>query len=74
MVKVYRNAQVITDGKIIPAQDVIAADGKIKSIVPCGTADFSCTQQCIDLDGKYLAPGFIDAHSHIGISEEKITF
>lgn len=28
--------------------------------------------QVVDLSGKYLLPGFIDAHSHIGLSEEGV--
>ena len=29
--------------------------------------------ETVELQGLSLAPGFIDAHSHIGISEERIT-
>lgn len=51
--------------------DILIKDGKIAqisdSIVP--TEDM----QVLDASGMLVFPGFIDAHSHIGISEEKIT-
>ena len=55
------------------------------SPIPCGYVDFengvitgcgplsqapACTGQVLDAAGGYILPGFIDAHTHIGISEE----
>ena len=63
--KIYtmENDQVLTG-------DILVNDGKIVEVgeniaVPEGT-------EMIDATGKLVFPGFIDAHSHIGISEEKI--
>lgn len=51
--------------------DVLIKDGKIfqiaEKIEPPGNA------QVINAQGRNVFPGFIDPHSHIGISEEKIT-
>jgi len=51
--------------------DLLAADGRIaviaENIAPPDDAEI------IDADGLYIYPGFIDAHSHIGILEEKVS-
>ncbi len=51
--------------------DLLIDGGKIIEIAP----DIEPTQrmQVIDANGLRVYPGFIDAHSHIGISEEKKT-
>ncbi len=51
--------------------DVLIDKGKIieisKKIKP------SNNMQLYNAEGLYVFPGFIDAHSHIGISEDKIS-
>ncbi len=49
--------------------DVLVEDGKIKEIL----SDSSETEAevIVDLEGKYVYPGFIDVHTHVGIMEEK---
>ncbi len=51
--------------------DVLIKNGKIAKIGEKITADESVRR--IDASGKLVLPGFIDAHSHIGIAEEKTT-
>ncbi len=53
------------------ASDLLIDQGKIIEIAP----DIEPTErmQVIDAAGLRVYPGFIDAHSHIGISEEKKT-
>ncbi|MEG0613472.1 MAG: amidohydrolase [Clostridium sp.] len=48
-------------------RDIWVEDGKIKKISKSieGTCDYDC-------EGKYIMPGLIEAHSHIGIWEEGI--
>ncbi len=52
--------------------DLLIKNGKIeaiaKSIAPTEG------MKLLDASGKLVFPGFIDAHSHIGISEEKLSF
>ena len=50
---------------------ILVENGKIKKIVPSGT--ILSDAQILDAEGCLIFPGFIDAHSHIGISEEKVT-
>ncbi len=51
--------------------DLLIRDGKIAEIAK--TIQPTPNMKIIDAKGKRVFPGFIDAHSHIGISEEKTT-
>jgi len=51
--------------------DLLIADGKITKIAK--SISRTDRMQVIDASGLRVYPGFIDAHSHIGISEEKKT-
>ena len=51
--------------------DLLIKDGIIEKIAPNITA--TDKTEVIDADGLLVFPGFIDAHNHLGISEEKIT-
>ncbi|MDR0851401.1 MAG: amidohydrolase family protein [Clostridiales Family XIII bacterium] len=45
--------------------DIAVRDGLIASIGPVPEGAFGQKTQIIDAEGRYLAPGFIDAHIHI---------
>ncbi len=49
--------------------DVLVEDGKIKEM---GENVSSNGDRIVDLKGKFLFPGFVDAHSHIGLYEEGV--
>lgn len=51
--------------------DLLIKDGKIVKIGEKIKADLNT--EIIDANGKLVFPGFIDAHSHLGIAEEKIS-
>lgn len=51
--------------------DILIKDGKIERIADKISA--SADVEVIDAKGFNVFPGFIDAHSHIGISEEKVS-
>lgn len=51
--------------------DLLIKDGKIAKIEPDITSQEGA--QIFDAHGLLVFPGFIDSHSHIGISQEKIT-
>ena len=66
----------ITGGRIVPIEGepiengtVLLTDGKIAAVegpefnVPPGT-------ETVDASGKWVLPGFIDAHTHLGVHEE----
>jgi len=51
--------------------DLLVKNGKIAEIAPdIAVADGT---EVLDAAGMLIFPGFIDAHSHLGISEEKVT-
>ena len=58
------NANVVNvrDGRILPKATVVLRDGKIVSVGD-GAAPSGVT--VIDVRGRYLIPGLIDAHAHI---------
>lgn len=51
--------------------DILIKDGKIERIADKITV--STNMEVMDAKGLNVFPGFIDAHSHIGISEEKVS-
>ena len=63
---VLTNATVVDGlgGAPATARAVVVRDGRIASIV--SASDAPTSGRVIDLDGKYLLPGLIDGHVHIG--------
>jgi len=68
-----KNAKIFTmDEKgIIEKGDILIKDGKIHKIDEKITANGA---EVIDATGKLVFPGFIDAHSHIGMWEDSVGF
>jgi imidazolonepropionase-like amidohydrolase len=61
-----RNATILTAaGPELPRASILFADGKISAVGPQVTAPPDAT--VIDGTGKYVTPGIIDAHSHLGV-------
>ncbi len=58
------NANVIDprDGRIAPRATVVVRDARIESV---GGGPAPAGAEVLDLRGKYLVPGLIDAHAHI---------
>jgi imidazolonepropionase-like amidohydrolase len=66
------NAKIYTmDSDVIENGYVEVADGKIVSV---GTDYLSPAADDINAQGGILLPGFIDAHTHLGIIENGLTF
>ena len=61
---VLLNANVVNvrDGKILPNTTVVLRDGKIVSV---GSVAAPSGVTVIDVRGRYVIPGLIDAHTHI---------
>lgn len=64
---VLTNANVVdvVDGSITEGATVTVADGRIASIDASGAAP-PAGARVVDLAGRYLAPGLMDAHVHVG--------
>ena len=66
----------ITGGRVVPiegdpvdAGTVLVRDGKIAAVEGPGFA-VPDGAEVVDATGKWVLPGFIDAHAHVGVSEE----
>ncbi len=61
-----RNATVLTGtGERLDNADVLIVDGKIQSVGKGLTLPSGATQ--IDASGRWVTPGLIDVHSHLGV-------
>jgi imidazolonepropionase-like amidohydrolase len=67
---VLTNANVVdvTDGSVAMGATVVVTDGRIASIDESGGAAPTAART-IDIAGRYLAPGLMDAHVHVGTRE-----
>jgi imidazolonepropionase-like amidohydrolase len=63
---VLRGATVLTITKgVIPSGTVVLRDGKIAAVGAGGTVEVPAGAEIVDVSGKFVTPGLIDAHSHI---------
>jgi imidazolonepropionase-like amidohydrolase len=75
---IIRNASVLTMSDSLSASpqvtDIVIEDGRISRVEP--NPPVSTGAESLDLSGKYLMPGLIDAHCHItysgGLIEEEL--
>ncbi|QAT49990.1 amidohydrolase [Caproiciproducens sp. NJN-50] len=68
------NAKIHTmAGTAIPEGSVRIRDGRIETVCAGSLAPFS-GEKVLDLRGAGLYPGFIDAHTHLGMWEDGLTF
>ncbi|MFN3691397.1 MAG: amidohydrolase family protein [Fervidobacterium sp.] len=66
-----QNGTIISVSKEPFVGDILVEDGKIAKI---GKKIKSKVERVVDASGKFVLPGFIDAHSHIGLYEEAVGF
>lgn len=62
------NANVVDvrAGRVLPAVTVIVRDGRIESV---GKVESTTGLRTLDLRGRYLVPGLMDAHTHVASLE-----
>ena len=58
---VNANLVNVRDGRVIPNATIVIRDGRIESI---GSGAAAGGERAIDVKGKYVLPGLIDAHTH----------
>ena len=65
---VLRGARVIPmagDGDVIENADVVIEGNRIAAVGPRGSVDVPRGAEVIDVSGKTIMPGLVDAHSHL---------
>lgn len=68
----YKNAYIITmEGDDIENGYLLVENGKIKEI---GKGEIKGDFEVVDFSGKYVCPGFVDAHSHIGLFGDGVPY
>ena len=62
----FTNATVIdgTGTPPVPAQTILVSHGVIESVFPTGSRKLPRAVRVVDLTGKFVIPGLIDAHVH----------
>lgn len=62
---VLKNANVVDveRGEVLPGHDLYIENGVIQAVVPAGRGVLAAGRE-VDLSGKYVMPGLIDAHVH----------
>lgn len=70
---IIKNAKILTmdNGQVIENGTVITENGKITYV---GENIPDLSGEVIDADGCILMPGLIDAHTHLGMIEDSLTF
>lgn len=70
---IIKNGRIYTmTGKIFETGNVIIENDKIIAVDETLNVPITETDIVIDAEGLWVIPGLIDAHCHIGITEEKI--
>ena len=70
-------AIAITGGRVVPVADppiergtVLIKDGRITAVGPADSVDIPGSARVVDASGRWVLPGMVEAHSHLGVSEE----
>ncbi len=66
---IFDNVRIFMSGAFFPGQKVLVEKGKIASV---GSLIRKNVEKIIKCDQKYLVPGLIDAHSHLGLFESGV--
>jgi imidazolonepropionase-like amidohydrolase len=69
--KAFVGARVIdgTDRSPIDNATIVVSDGKVQSVAPSARAQVPANAERIQLQGKTVIPGLVNAHGHVGNTE-----
>lgn len=72
---ILKNAKIYTlENEIIQNGYIKIQDGKISEVAEMSCFKDNSDDEILDLQGKSVYPGFIDAHCHLGMAEEGLDF
>lgn len=67
---VFTNATIWDGtGELHENAALVTQHGKVMNIIPMGDPSFPGGAEQIDLDGRYVIPGLINAHGHVGVAK-----
>ena len=69
LVLINANVVDVTDGSVTADATVVVSDGLIQSVDASGGAPAE-GPRVVDLGGRYLVPGLMDAHVHVGSEQD----
>jgi len=71
-VTVLTHATVIDGAGAAPQKDVtiVMENGRIREVGPSSKAPVPAGATVVDLTGKFIVPGIINAHGHVGAKTE----
>ena len=73
MVLVIRGGRIFTVTRgVIDDGIIIIDEGKIKEVGKQGEIKIPAGADIINANGMYILPGLIDAHTHLGVSEQAV--
>jgi imidazolonepropionase-like amidohydrolase/Tol biopolymer transport system component len=63
---VFRNARIVTmkGEEVIPRGDIVIRNNRIEQVAAAGSATIPAGARVIDVEGKTIIPGLVDAHAH----------
>lgn len=63
---------VPVDGDPVDGGTVLISDGRITAVGPDSQVTVPAGARVVDAAGKWVLPGFVEAHGHIGVHEESV--
>ena len=69
---VLRGARVITmrGDEVIENADLVVRDNRIEAVGPRGSVEVPADAEIVDVSGRTIMPGFVDAHAHLRPSRD----
>lgn len=61
---IFDNARIFKNGIFFPKQKILVEKGKVVSV---GSRVLKHVEKVVNCEQKYIVPGLIDAHSHLGL-------
>jgi imidazolonepropionase-like amidohydrolase len=68
---VYTNAVIWTGTNEEPLENaaLLVSEGKVVQVMSMDDANFPRRAKSVDLEGRYIIPGLINAHGHVGVAD-----
>ncbi len=65
----FVGATVWSDGQMLPNAALIVRDGRVAVLDSLAMTEIPAEMDTVELSGRYIIPGLINAHGHVGIAD-----